>query len=148
MDAGSLNIVLNVVTVLLGGTLLGVILRYRLGVRKLALGEESSIRDHYAGEVASMRDELNQQERNFREVETHLRSLLTASDGRHEECEKARAEMRREIETLYHEIAGMRRQMVRYSAEGVLMLSEQEVSPVVRESAERVIAKIDKQEGK
>lgn len=148
MDAGSLNVVLNVVTVLLGGTLLGVILRYRLGVRKMALGEESSIRDHYAGEVAALRAELNQQEKNFRDVETHLRGLLNASDKRHEECEAARAINRREIEGLYKEIEGMRRQIVRYSAEGVLMLTEQRVSPLVQDAAKRVISKIDEQEGK
>jgi small-conductance mechanosensitive channel len=138
MDAASLNVVLNVVTVLLGGTLLGVILRYRLGVRKMALGEEANIRDHYAGEVAALRAEINQQERNFREVETHLRGLLAASDRRHEECEAARADSRREIEGLHREIEGMRRQMVRYSAEGVLVLSEQKPSALVEEAARRV----------
>jgi hypothetical protein len=136
MDASTLNVVLNVVTVLLGGTLLGVILRYRLGVQKLVLGEEASIRDHYAGEVAALRAELNQQERNFREVETHLRSLLEASDRRHEECERARADSRREVEELHIQIQGMQRQILRYSADGVLMLGE--ASEPVRAAAERV----------
>lgn len=138
MDASTINVVLNAVTILLGGTLLGVILRYRLGVRKLALGEESNIRDHYAGEVAALRSELNQQERNFRDVENHLRSLLDASDRRHEECERARAESRQEVSALHREIEGMRRQIVRYSAESVLVLSEQRPSAAVEAAAERV----------
>lgn len=138
MDAGSLNVILNLAGLILGGTALGVVLRYKLGLRKLALADETSIRDHYAAEVSALRAELNQQERNFREVETHLRALLGASDRRHEECEQARADSRREVEALHREIDGMRRQIVRYSAEGVLVLSEQQPSAAVLAAAERV----------
>lgn len=113
-------------------------LRFGLGWRGQTMADEANIRDHYAKEVAAMRLELNQQEKNFRAVETHLRTLLEASDRRHEECEAARADSRREVEALHLEIEGMRRQMIRYSAEGVLVLSEQTPSAAVTAAAERV----------
>lgn len=118
-------------------TLIAAVLKYKIGWRKLSNEDEADIRDHYAQEVAALRAELNQQEKNFRDAETHLRDLLRASDVRHEECERARADSRREVEGLHREIEGMRRQIIRYSADGVLMLNEQP-SEAVRSAAERV----------
>lgn len=149
MNAGQLNVILNIVGLLLGGTALGVVLRYRLGMRKLALADEANIRDHYAKEVARYVDKMGAQERrfddkasvqekHFLDVEKHLREMIATSDKRHEECEFARAEDRRDRSRMQDEIDGLKRQIVRYSAEGVLVLGEHPPSPMVASAAKRV----------
>lgn len=125
MDANLLNVILNIGGLVLGGTALGVVLRYKLGMRKLALTDEADIRDHYAAEVARLVEKMDRREKHFLEVEKHLRELIATSDRRHEECEAARAEDRREHARMRDEIEGMKRQIIRYSSEGVLVLSEQ-----------------------
>lgn len=150
MSSGTLSIILNVVTILLGGTLLGVLLRYRLGVKKLVSDETGDIRDHLAGEIKALRGELNLQETNFREVEKHLREMLTVSDKRHAACEQAREENRneimglhREIDAQRNEIEGLKRQIARYSADHMIEVTD---APHATASAERVITELDKQE--
>lgn len=137
MNAGALNVILNIAGLLLGGTALGVVLRYKLGMRKLALADEADIRDHYAQEVARYVEKLAAQEKHFLDVEKHLRELIAISDRRHEECEAARSEDRRQRIAMQDEIDGMKRQILRYSAEGVLVMSEQP-SEKVAAAAERV----------
>jgi len=84
-------------TVFQGGTLaamvavLGFLLRYRLGLRKLQIGDEANVRDHYSLEVKRYTEKLAAQEVHFRELEDHLREMLAKSDRRHDECEQLRA---------------------------------------------------------
>lgn len=136
MNASTLNIILNLAGLLLGGTALGVILKYRLGAKKLAYADEADIRDHYAAEVERLVEKMDAREKHFLEVEKHLRELIATSDRRHEECELARHDDRRERLRMQDEIDGMKRQILRYSAEGVLTLSE--ASPKVKAAAKRV----------
>lgn len=142
-NPGTINIVLNLLTLLMGGTLVGVFLRYRLGLKKLASGDVADIRDHYAKEVSALRAKLNDQEGHFRSMEKHWREMLENSDRRHEECEKARAELRAELEDLHSEIRGLRDQIRRYSADTLLILEGATGLPSIKApeavaSAERV----------
>lgn len=137
MNAGSLNVILNIAGLLLGGTALGVVLRYKLGVKRLTNENEADIRDHYAAELERLVGKMDAREKHFLDVERHLRELIATSDKRHEECELARSEDRRERAKMQDEIDGMKRQILRYSAEGVLMLSEQP-SDAVSRAAKRV----------
>lgn len=145
-DPGTINIVLNIITLLLGGTLVGVFLRYRLGLKKLASGDVADIRDHYAQEVSALRTQVLTHEEHSNRMEKHWRDMLERSDRRHEECEIARLAMRSELETLHSEIRGLRDQILRYSSGAVLAI-EAEPSPEVRAAAQRVRQIVDKREG-
>jgi hypothetical protein len=78
---------------------------------------------------------------------------LKRSDQRHEECEAARDLARKEINLLHKqvrdhqaEIDGLKRQIVRYSAEGVIELSAPVPSEQIEDAAQRAIDALDKQE--
>lgn len=122
MNAGTLNIILNLAGLLLGGTALGVILKYRLGMRKLAVGEAGDQRDDYAAELAALRAERRQDREDALKIEKHLRTMIEESDRRHEECEAARREMRIEMDGMHAEIAGLKRQVPEVSADKLLVL--------------------------
>lgn len=144
---GTINIVLNIITLLLGGTLVGVFLRYRLGLKKLASGDVADIRDHYASEVSALRGKVLSQEEHFRGLEKHWREMLDHSDRRHQECEEARTVMRAELEGLHGEIRGLRDQILRYSSSAVLTL-QNEPSEDIKAAALRVQKILDEREGK
>jgi hypothetical protein len=54
MNTGSLNLILNIATVLLGGTALGVVLRYKAKIKEIEAGEHGRDRDA----EARLRDSL------------------------------------------------------------------------------------------
>lgn len=108
-------------------TVLTMALRYRLGMRKLDIGERGDIRDHYANEVKTLREKLNTQEEHFRNIERYWREMLEDSDRRHEECEEARRELRREIDKMHDEIRGLNRQITELSTDKLLILEKQSV---------------------
>lgn len=139
-DSGTLNVILNVITVLLGGGALGIILKYRLGTKKLGMDSEEAIRDHYAKEVARFQGTMQS-------MEGHYRRMLEDSDRLHEECrvdrEKLRSEltgMHDQIRTHKEEIEGLKLQLKRYSADKVLLLDSdaKKKAPLAVKSAKRV----------
>lgn len=139
IDPGFVNVALNIGGLLLGGTALGVVLRYKLGQQKLAADSEADIRDHYADEVKALREKLNLQEQYFRGLETHLRGLIDESDRRHSECEAARVEDRRERSRMQDEIDGMKAQIRAASTDRVLrMEKDPPEAPHSRAAAHRV----------
>lgn len=120
-------------------TILGVVLRYRLGWRKQTLGDDADIRDHYAQEVAALRGKLDGQGAHFLSLEKHWRDILEGSDRRHQECEEARQAMRREINKMHEEIAGLRTQIRAASTDRVLRMEEDPPpAPHARAAAKRV----------
>lgn len=97
--------------------MLGLLLRYKLGWKRLTIQDETNIRDHYAKEVASLREKLSNQENYFKSLEAHWRTLMENSDRRHEECEEARRSLRNELEELHKERRDDREEMSRMQAE-------------------------------
>lgn len=125
--------------------ILGLYARWHLGLKKLKGDSEADIRDHYAQELSALREKLNRQEQRFMDLEGHWRKMLEASDHRHEECEEARQTMRNELSAMHGEIAGLKRQLVRYSAERVVTLPGVEETHAAA-AAERVRKIVDDEE--
>lgn len=142
LDNGQLNVFLNILTVLLGGGALGIILKYRLGTKKLTLDSEEAIRDHYAKEVSRLATKLDEETKAFRAtiegLETHYRTMLTASDQRHEECQKDRVVLRSEINKMHDEIRGLKRKMLQNSTDAALLLNDEIEAPHAKAAAPRV----------
>lgn len=112
MDAGQINILLNVVTVLFTGGVLGVFLRYRQGMRGLGNADKADIRDHYAEELARVVD-------------------------RQHKCEEREHRLRERVAELENDILGLIRIITQASADKVLDLGA-EVPKHIRDMAERV----------
>lgn len=113
--------------------ILAALLKFGTNWRGQSLTSEEAIRDHYAKEVARLTKKLDDQTREFRSdmngMEEHYRKMLAGSDKQHEECQKDRVLMREDNEKLrlemaemHDEIRGLKRQIVRYSSEAVLVL--------------------------
>lgn len=80
------------------GSFLIALIRRDVQVRGLKNTDTADIRDHYAQEVAALREQLFS-------MEQHYRQMLQQSDRRHEECELARTAMRAELEGLKRTMA-------------------------------------------
>jgi chromosome segregation ATPase len=125
-------------------TLVGLFFRRDVALRKISSSEAGDLRDHYAEELKALREKLNSQEQHFTSMEKHWREMLEASDHRHEECEKARQAMRRELSDMHDEIAGLKRQISITSANKLIELEgngaprPSEVAPHATASAARV----------
>lgn len=142
LTPSTINVILNLVGIILGGTALGVILRYSQGMRGLRDAESANIRDHYAKEVERLTQKLDRQTHNFHELEKHWREMLEASDHRHEECEKARAESRAEMDAMHDQLRGLKDQLKQYSADTLIMLERNgkpsQSAPESLKAAERI----------
>ena len=112
MEASSLNVFLNIVTVLLTGGALGIVLRYRQGMRALANVDAADIRDHYAEELA-------------RVIE------------RQRQCEEREAKLRERVRELENDILGLINIIRQASADKVLRL-DTPASEMIRDMAERI----------
>lgn len=128
--------------------ILGLLLRHKIQAGRLALDGERlamdgdvNIRDHYAKEVAALREQLNNQSRKFREdlqaLDDRWRNLLKESEDRHEECLKDRDALRGRVNTLEDELRGLIRVITQASIDRVLMLGT-ELPDDIRAAAERV----------
>src|SRR6476661_2102616 len=99
MSTDTLRLILNIFTAICGAGGLGLILKYKLGTRKLDLDSEEAIRDHYSKEVERLTKKLDGETERFQkllfEMEEHYRKMLEDSDRRHEECQRDRDAMRR-----------------------------------------------------
>lgn len=91
MDVGALNVILNVVTVLMGGTALGVVLRYKAKIKELEVGRHGSDRDDDRAdfeliikELTAQRDKANERsdgcERRIDQLEAEVQGLRLARD--------------------------------------------------------------------
>lgn len=103
-------------------TLLGLIFRHLQTMKKLALGDTSDIRDHYAREVERLTAKLASRDTQFAELEKHLRDMSRSSDDRHAECV-------REREALREELAGIKAQIRAASTDRVLFLEDRCAKP-------------------
>ena len=84
MSVSLLNVLLNIVTVLLTGGALGIVLRYRQGMRSLANVDAADIRDHYAEELQRVIDRQRACEERERKLQlrvTKLEGILVERDN-------------------------------------------------------------------
>lgn len=137
-------------------TILGIIVRWQLGLRKLSVDaqqvevnahtaaniNEADIRDHYAKEVERLTEKLENKDQHFAALENHWRNMLDASDRRHEECEKARAELRVELSEMHSKIGkaesdlrGLYSQIAELSSDKLVILDGRKPSKVAPEAA-------------
>jgi predicted nucleic acid-binding Zn-ribbon protein len=113
-------------------------------------------RDHFAEEMAALRDnikdlrkELHDTERDCRQEllaqQMQFRKALEQSDRRHEECEVARVALREELTEMHEEIAGLRVQVRMASTDRLVVLGDK-ATPHSKAAGERV-KKIDEGNG-
>jgi cell division septum initiation protein DivIVA len=131
VSSGTINILLNVLSLLLGGGALVGVLRYLNNRQTIRNADTADIRDHYAEEVEQLRGQLIG-------LEKHYREMLSSSDKRHAECEDARTEMRARVSDLESQVKGLEAQIRQYSADSVLKLAGQQPSEQVVAAAHRV----------
>lgn len=121
--------------------LVGLWFRRDIALRKLSSTEAGDLRDLYAKELAAVRTERAQDREEALKVEVHLRKMVEMSDKRHEECEEARQAMRKEMDEMHNEIAGLKRQIPVASADKLMVLDGRlpsEAAPHAAASAERI----------
>jgi flagellar motility protein MotE (MotC chaperone) len=142
-------------------TILGFVVRWQLGLRKLRIEAkqvdvnaeqvtqtaEADIRDHYADEVRQLREQLNGQGERHRQsiasIEARYQEALTNSERKHEECARDRDHLRDKVQALKDLVAGLRRIITQTSASQAIRLSSDPASEIeipddIREAAERV----------
>ena len=121
-----------VLAALFSGGALATILAFVTRWRGQSIGSEERLRQDMARELEAMRAQM-------RELESHYRRMLEASDKRHEECEKDRTALRRELNAMHEEIKGLRSQ-IRAQATDRVMEMEQNPPPAPhsRAAAHRV----------
>jgi hypothetical protein len=81
MEVGTVNIVLNLLGILLGGGALVGVLKFLNNRQSIRNADEADIRDHYAEEVGELRKELKQ-------CEEECRAKLDAADVKLDAAEK------------------------------------------------------------
>lgn len=128
----------------------GALLKFGLGWRSQTLNEDENLRKHYAEELQRLTKKLDEKSGDFsakmQVMEDHYRKLLDDSDRRHDECQKDRDNLRREMNDMHDEIAGLKRQIARYSADRVVLLGEDNYAPEAKRSAQRVRKIVDDEE--
>ncbi len=125
------------------GSVLAAVLTFITRWRGQSIGSDEKLRDHYAQEVARLSEKLVGQTATFREqmqtMENHYRQLLQDSDERHEACQQDRDKLRLEINEMHAEIAGLKRQIARYSSDNLVVLEGSDLkAPEATKSAKRV----------
>jgi hypothetical protein len=128
--------------------LLGLWWRRDIALRKISAGEAGDLRDHYAAELAEVRSQRLQDREEFLKIEKHLRDMISAADDRQVECDRDRRQMRKEIDGLHSELAGVRRQIPGLSADKVVLLGDPERAPHAVASAPRVKSIVESGGGK
>ena len=111
-ETSALNVILNITAVLLTGGMLGVVLRYRQGMRGLSNVDAADIRDHYAEELQRVID-------------------------RQRACEEREATLRRRVAELENDILGLINIIRQASADKVLVLGN-EASEMIQDMARRI----------
>jgi septal ring factor EnvC (AmiA/AmiB activator) len=106
-------------------SLLGVIFKYRLGVKQLINVDTADIRDHYAEELKRKTDEIERVEQ------------------RQHACEAREQALRERVRELEDELAGIKRAIAQYSADRMIVLEDRprppsETTPDAAASAPRV----------
>lgn len=122
-----LGTISQVVTMLFSGGIFGTVTtffvrnrRITVDARKIALDAEAILREHFGDEL----DRLTQR--------------AAESDRRHEECEQAKRDLRRELDAMHDEVRGLKDQLRMYSADRLIELEANCPSAAVSASARRV----------
>lgn len=131
--------------------ILGIVVRWQLGLRKLNVeaqqvsvnaqqvhnADEADIRDHYAQEVAVLRQRLDEKD------ERHREAMATA-DLRHDQCIKSRDDMRKRLEVVEDRLLGTIRQFVTFQQKVGLAIPPAQRSPEIAAAIANLQPFIDK----
>lgn len=124
MNAQTLNVVLNLLGILLGGGALGVILTHWRGIRTLDDAKEAGIRGHWADEVRALRERLDSADKRYVDLLERFDQHREEADRRykqatayHDQCVAERNELRNELE-------GVKRQLAAQATDRVLLMEE------------------------
>lgn len=101
-------------------TLVGLWWRRDVALRKLSSTEAGDLRDHYAAELQRYIEEIDR-----------ISTRQLACEGREEK-------LRGRVRHLEDEVAGLHRQIARYSSDSLLILEDKDRAPEATASAERV----------
>lgn len=96
-------------------TFMGLVFKRDVQVRGLKNADAADIRDHYADELRILRERLDAADRRYLEQQKLADDRWHEARKNHEECERDR-------QLLRDELAGLRRQIIRYSAGAVTVL--------------------------
>ena len=110
-------------------SLLGVVLKYRLGLRKIIQVDSADIRDHYALEVE------------------RLVKRVADAEARQHECEEREGRLRNRVRELEDMVDGLKRQLIAYSADKLLVMEgtkPSDIAPEATASASRVKSHTEK----
>jgi hypothetical protein len=139
--------------------ILGLVLRWQLGLRKLKIeaaqveitaqqvhdADEADIRDHYANEVEQLRDRLDRQSVRHRdelaEKEKRHRAERKEDEDRHRACLRDNDDLRDKLHAVKDLAAGLQRIITQASASRAILIAGHapgEMPEEVRAAAERV----------
>lgn len=111
---------------------LGLLVRWRLGERKLAIEatsvnvrarevegvERADLRDHYAEELSSLRSQIIDMGKHHlereREIDDRWRKVLSESEARHAECVRQREDLARRVIRVEGRLLGTIRQFIHF----------------------------------
>jgi uncharacterized protein (DUF3084 family) len=124
MDTQTLNVVLNLAGIILGGGALGVILTHWRGVKGLDQADVADIRGHYAKELEAMRERDEKRDEAMRALEKHWREMVNLADSRYSECQREREELRDELAEVKRELNGVKAQLRAQATDRVLLMEE------------------------
>jgi hypothetical protein len=124
MDTQTLNVMLNLLGIVLGGGALGVILTHWRGVKGLDQADVADIRGHYAKELEAMRERDDKRDEAMRALERHWREMVNLADQRYAECQREREELRDELAIVKRELGGLQAQLRAASTDRVLLMEE------------------------
>lgn len=113
---------LQFITAVFSGGIFGVLATFYVRNRKITVNAEETLRTHFGEELKRLAESAKE------------------SDRRHNECEAAKSELRRELDKMHEEIIGLRAQIRSQAVDRVLLLEERcaQPSPAVADAARRV----------
>jgi phage shock protein A len=115
-------------------SLLGIVVRYRLGLRKMSVEAQevqvhaktadntnsADIRDHYAQEVG------------------RLTERVVSIEADHEQCKRERDQYRAEVSTLDDKLRGVTRQFVALQMETMKTIPPENLTPTIKKMLEKL----------
>jgi predicted nucleic acid-binding Zn-ribbon protein len=121
VSTDTLNLILNIVTILGTGGALGVVFAHIRGLKTIKQVTETDIRDHYAQEVAryadearDLRAELSTSRQENAALQERFNEHRATSEERHSECVQERNEAKRQLRCVEDKLIGVARQFAQY----------------------------------
>jgi predicted RNase H-like nuclease (RuvC/YqgF family) len=101
-----LGTVAQVVTMVFGGGIFGVMITGYVSNRKITKDAEAMLRTHFGDELKRLSEKAKE------------------SDDRHDKCEREKRDLREEMEEMHNEIRGLHRKLTEKSTDSLLILED------------------------